>query len=138
MSFQANKLLVNLLRQRYSCTISKLWFNKPKTNLKWSDVIEQKCLNLTNCWKFISIKLGSHFYWVKNNVGWIFGKYGYQDWISHWISPSMCVGYHKMWCLGRYFDHWISKLWKSNNDNPNIKMWNIDKILVHFLDSSIR
>jgi hypothetical protein len=49
MSFQANKLLVNLLRQRYSCTISKLWFNKPKTNLKWSDVIEQKCLNLTNC-----------------------------------------------------------------------------------------
>lgn len=30
MSFEGNKLLVNLLRQGYSCIISKLWFNKPK------------------------------------------------------------------------------------------------------------
>lgn len=64
MSFEANKLLVNSLRQGYSCTISKLWFNKPKKTLKWSNVIGQKCLNLTNYVNFISIKLGSHFYWV--------------------------------------------------------------------------
>jgi hypothetical protein len=30
MSFEANKLLDNLLRQGHSCIINKLWFNKPK------------------------------------------------------------------------------------------------------------